>query len=58
MKVLYLMVYHEIVTTIGRCDGAILVLLDLTAAFDTIDHDKLFYGNALNLIRYFFLINT
>ena len=37
-----LRVYNDIVTTIGRGNGALLVLLDLTAAFDTIDHDNLF----------------
>ena len=37
-----LRVYNDIVTTIGRGNGAILVLLDLSAAFDTIDHDNLF----------------
>ena len=35
-----LRVYNDIVTTIGRGNGAMLVLLDLSAAFDTIDHDK------------------
>ena len=34
--------YNDIVTTIGRGNGAMLVLLDLLAAFDTIDHDNLF----------------
>ena len=34
--------YNDIVTTIGRGNGAMLVLLDLSAAFDTIDHDNLF----------------
>ena len=37
-----LRVYNDIVTTIGRGNGAMLVLLDLSAAFDTIDHDKPF----------------
>ena len=55
-----LRVYNDIVTTIGRGNGAMLVFLrDLSAAFDTIDHDNLFCilekyvricGNALKLI--------
>ena len=57
-----LRVYNDIVTTIGGGNGAMLVLLDLSAAFDTIDHDNLFCilekhvgicGNALNLINFF-----
>ena len=32
-----LSVYNDIVTTIRRGTGAMLVLLDLSAAFDTID---------------------
>ena len=60
-----LRVYNDIVTTIGRGNGAILVLRDLSAVFDTIDHDNLFcilekyvgiYGNALKLIKSYFLI--
>ena len=52
--------YNDIVTTIGRGNGAMLVLLDLSAAFDAIDHDNLFCilenyvgicGNALKLIK-------
>ena len=55
-----LRVYNDIVTTIGRGNGAMLVLLDLSAAFDTIDHDNFFCvldkyvgicGNALKLIK-------
>ena len=38
-----LRVYNDIVTTIGRGNGAMLVLLDLSAAFDTIDHDIIFF---------------
>ena len=37
-----LRVYTDIVTTIGRGNGVMLILLDLSAAFDTIDHDNLF----------------
>ena len=60
-----LRVYNDIVTSIGRGNGAMLVLLDLSAAFDTIDHDNLFCilekyvgicGNALKLIKSYFLI--
>ena len=46
--------YNDIVTTIGRGNGAIL---DLSAAFDTITHEKVFciiekyVGNALKLIK-------
>ena len=52
-----LRVYNDIVTTIGRGNGAMLVL---SAAFDTIDHDNLLCilekyigicGNALKLIE-------
>ena len=41
-EIALLRVYTDIVTTIGRGNGAMLVLLDLSAAFDTIDHDNLF----------------
>ena len=37
-----LRVYSDIVTTIGKGNGAMLVFLDLSAVFDTIDHDHLF----------------
>ena len=37
-----LRVYNDIFTTIGRGNGAMFVLLDLTTTFDTIDHDNLF----------------
>ena len=37
-----LRMYNDIVTTIDRGNGDMLVLLDLSAAFDTIDHDILF----------------
>ena len=55
-----LRVYTDIVTTIGRGNGVMLVSLDLSAAFYTIDHDNLFCifekyvgicGNALKLIK-------
>ena len=62
-----LRVYNDIVTTIGRGNGAMHVLLDLSAAFDTIDHDNLFYilekyvgicGNALKLIIFLYPYST
>ena len=58
-----LRVYNDIVATIGKGTGSFLVLLGLSAAFDTIDHDNLFYileeyvgigGSALRLIRSYF----
>ena len=62
-----LSVYNDIVTTVGRGNGSFLVLLDLSTAFDTIDHDNLFYilekyvgidGSALWLIRSYFSDRT
>ena len=59
--------YNDIVTTVGKGNGSVLVLLDLSAAFDTIDHDNLFYilkkyagigGSALRLIRSYFSDRT
>ena len=58
-----LRVYNNIVTTIGRGNGAI----DLSATFVTIDHDNLFCifkkyvgicGNALKLIKSYFSNRT
>ena len=60
-----LRVYNDIVTTVGKGNGSFLVLLDLSAACNTIDHDKLFYilekyvgigGSALRLLRPYFVI--
>ena len=60
-----LRVYNDIVTTVGKGNGSFL--LDLSAAFDTIDHDNLFYilekyvgigGSALRLIRSYFSDRT
>ena len=62
-----LRVYNDIVTTVGKGNGSFLVLLDLSAAFDTIDHDNLFYilekyvgigDSALRLIRSYFSDRT
>ena len=58
-------VYNDIFTSIAidRGNGAMLVLLDLSAAFDTIVHDDLFCTvekyvwiceNALQLIKSYF----
>ena len=61
-----LRVYNDIVTSIGGGNGDMLVLLDLSAAFDTIDHDKFFLlekyvgicGNTLKLIESYFSNRT
>ena len=37
-----LRMYNDIVTNSGRGNGTMFVLLDLSAAFGTIDHDDLF----------------
>ena len=58
-----LRVYDDIVPTVGKGNESFLVLLDLSAAFDMIGHDNLFYildkyvrsgGSALRLIRSYF----
>ena len=58
-----LRVYSDIVTTISKGNGSFLVLLDLSATFDTIDHSNLFdilekyvgiTGEALQLIKSYF----
>ena len=58
-----LRVYSDIVSTIGKGNGSTLVLLDLSAAFDTIDHGNLFTilekyvgitGSALLFIKSYF----
>ena len=38
----HLRVFNDIASTIGKGNGNLLVLLDLSAAFDTIDHIILF----------------
>ena len=62
-----LRVYTDVITTIGRGNVAMLVLLDLSAAFDTIDHDNLFCilvkyvgicGNVLKLYFSYFSNRT
>ena len=60
----YIMIFF---TTIGKGNGSNLILLDLSAAFDTIDHEILFEflekyvgitGNALQLIKSYFSDRT
>ena len=60
----FLRVYNDIVTAIGRCNGAMFVL---SAAFDPIDHDNIFCilekyvricGNAQKLIKSYFSNRT
>ena len=58
----------NIVITIGKGNGSFLILLDLFAAFDIIDHDNLFMilierfvrisGSALQLIKSYFFGRT
>ena len=57
-----LRVYNDIVTMVGKGNGSYLVVLDLSAAFDTIDHDTLFVilekyvginGSSLQLLIFF-----
>ena len=58
-----LSVYSDIVTMVGKGNGSYLVLLDLSAPFDTINHDTLFVildkyigitGSALQLLKSYF----
>ena len=58
-----LRVYSDIVTMVGKGNRSYLVLLDLSAAFGTIDHDTLFVildkyigitGSALQLLKSYF----
>ena len=58
-----LRVYNDIVTMVGKGNGSYLALLDLSTAFDTIDHDTLFVilekyvgitGSALQLLKSYF----
>ena len=39
-----LLTNNDIVTTIGRGNDAMIVILDLSAAFDTNHHDNLLYS--------------
>ena len=54
-----LRMYNDIVTTIGRGNGAMLVLLDLSAAFDTICFIGIIYSmknsaNKYNIIYHYY----
>ena len=58
-----LRVYNDIITMVGKGNGSYLVLLDLSAAFDTIYHDTFFVilekyvgitGSALQLLKSYF----
>ena len=57
-----LRVYNNIVTMVGKGNGSCLVLLDLSAAIDTADHDTLFVilkkyvgtGSALQLLKSYY----
>ena len=60
-------IFNDIASTIGKGNGNLLVLLDLSAAFDTIDYLILFDilnmyigfdGNALKLIKPYFSDRT
>ena len=62
-----LRVYNDIVSTIGKGNASFLVLLELSAAFDNIDHANMFMmlekfvgisGSALQLIKSYFTDRT
>ena len=63
-EIALLRVYNDIVTTVGKGNASFLVLLDVSAGFDSIDHDNLFYilekyvGIALRLICSYFCDRT
>ena len=63
----FLRVFNDIASTLGKGNGNLLVLLELSAAFDTIDHVILFAilkkyigfdGNALKLLISYFSDRT